>query len=192
MSGIGIRGRAARIVGSVITTLAVALWVGMAGAGAAAAGTVRPLDPPPDGPWGNFLNVNSGLCVGASGGYAVLESCYADVENEVWDVRSSFTASGTTWYQYVNGNGQCLGIAGASKAEDVRLTVKADCGTRSTNPDQFWTLPSLDPGQLTFNYDSIYVMGVKGASTAAGAEILTSNPSCASGGDCHPDQIWLL
>ena len=184
------RRRAARSAGAVIAVLAMLL--GGAAPAMAGPGTIRPMDPPPDGPWGNFLNVNSGLCVGASGGYAVLENCYADVENEVWDVRSSFTVSGTTWYQYVNGNGQCLGIADASTAEDARLTVKADCGSRTANPDQYWSLPSLDPGQLTFNYHSPYVMGVKSASKAAGAEILMSSTYCVSGGDCHPDQIWLL
>jgi hypothetical protein len=188
--------RAAQAAGAVIAVLTalvtVLLCVGATAADAATAGTARPLDPPSDGPWGNFLNVNSGQCVGASGGYAVLESCSADVENEVWDVRSSFTVSGTTWYQYVNGNGDCLGIAGASTAEDARLTVMADCGSRSANPDQYWSLPSLSPGQLVTNYHSPYVMGVKGASKAAGAEILMSSTYRPMGGDCHPDQIWLL
>lgn len=184
--------RAALAAGAVIAALAVLICMSATGADAATAGTVRPLDPPSDGPWGNFLNVNSGLCVGASGGYAVLENCSADVENEVWDLRSSFTVSGTTWNQYVNGDGQCLGIAGASTAEDARLTVRADCGSRTANPDQYWSFPGLSPGQLTLNYHSPYVMGVKGASKAAGAEILMGSTYCPSGGDCHPDQIWLL
>lgn len=192
MSGFKVKRRVAQAVGAVIAVLAVLLCIAAVGAGAAAAGTVRPLDPPSDGPWGNFENVNSGLCVGASGGTAVLENCYADVENEVWGTRSSFTVSGTTWYQYVNGNGQCLGIANASTAEDALLTVKADCGSPTTNPDQFWSLPSLYPGQLTLNYHSPYVIGVRGASKAAGAELLMSSTYCPSGGDCHPDQIWLL
>jgi hypothetical protein len=192
MSATTTRSRAAQAVHALIAVIAVLVAVTVTGVGAAAARPAGPLDPPADGPWGDFLNVNSGLCVGESGGYAVLESCYADVENEVWSLRSSFTVSGTTWYQYVNGKNECLGIAGASTAEYARLTVMADCGSRSANPDQYWSMPSLDPGQLMYNYHSPYVLGVQGASKAAGAEILMSSTYCPSGGDCHPDQIWLL
>jgi len=151
-------------------------------------------DPPPTGPLGNFLNIHSNLCVGVSGGYAVLENCYADTQDELWNLRSTFTdILGVTWYQYVNGNGQCLGIAGASTAEDARVVARDhECGTISTNPDQFWSNPdSVDGGDM-YNFDTQWVLGVQGASTAPGAAILEASTYCSNGGDCHPDQIWLF
>jgi hypothetical protein len=151
-------------------------------------------DPPPTGPLGNFLNVHSNLCVGVSGGYAVLENCYNDTQDEVWSPRSSYTdIFGTTWYQWVNGDDECLSIAGASTAQDARVVARDhECGTVSTNPDQFWSNPDSVNGDDMYNFDTQWVLGVQGGSTASGAPLVEAGTYCPLGNDCHPDQIWLF
>jgi len=112
-----------------------------------------------------IVNYNSGLCLGISGGAddapAVQWNCES-VANQEWHVGAELGSTG--YYQFVNGDGQCLGIAGSSTSEGAR----AYGWTCNGHHDQYW----YATGGVAFNYNSGDVLGVAGGSTAVGAAVV--------------------
>jgi hypothetical protein len=86
--------------------------------------------------------------------------------------------------QLVNGNGACLGVDSGSLNEGANIKAWSCDGTAS----QYWRIlnsPASASGYYYLqNYNSHYVIGVGGASTANGAS-LVQWPQVS-----HPDQYW--
>jgi hypothetical protein len=129
----------------------------------------------PDTPLGSLVNYNSRLCLGITGGQhnaaAVQWNCLTGHPDQQWHTGAANSAG---YYQIVNGDGQCLGVAGGSTAQGAQV-VGWNC-LGPSHPDQYW----LYDGNITcatfyspiFNYKSGRVVGVAGNSTAVGAAVV--------------------
>jgi hypothetical protein len=124
----------------------------------------------------NSLVVSKDLCLGITGGEddapAVLWPCNGS-KNQTWHW-SGETINNSFDQQLVNGNNECLGIAGGSSQNGAEV-VGWSCLTG--HPDQYW-FPDLDAMicganfEPFYNYNSGDVLGVAGNSTTAGASII--------------------
>jgi hypothetical protein len=122
----------------------------------------------------NSLNVGEKLCLGISGGKddapAVQWDCN-DSANQTWHWGDELGDTG--YYQLVNGDDQCLGVAGGSDTEGADVVGWTCLG--SGHPDQYWTLDDAseaDNFYPIFNYHSGYVLGVAGNSYEVGASVV--------------------
>jgi hypothetical protein len=117
-------------------------------------------------------NINSLKCLGITGGEddapAVQWTCNA-AANQGWKTGSCNSAG---WCQIVNGDGECLGIAGGSASEGAQVVGWTCLGTG--HPDQYWGgIPINANWDFAFeNYHSRMVLGVAGGSTAQGAAVV--------------------
>jgi hypothetical protein len=115
-----------------------------------------------------LVNANSDLCLGIAGGAddapAVQWTCN-DSANQAWHWGSSgILGVGLVYYQLINGDGQCLGVAGNSTAEGAQIYGWSCNGAAN----QYWY---ANDGVIT-NYHSSKVVGVAGNSEAVGAAIV--------------------
>ena len=112
------------------------------------------------------INDNSELCLGISGGKndspAVQWNCET-VANQEW--HTGHELGNTPYFQIVNNNNQCLGIAGSSTSAGAR----AYGWTCNGHLDQYW---SADNSGVISNANSGMVLGVAGGSTAVGAAVV--------------------
>lgn len=122
----------------------------------------------------HIVNYHSRLCLGIAGDkndqVAVQWGCINHAD-QIWHWGSQ-NSSHPGFYQLVNGNNSCLGIAGGSRAEGARAVGWTCYG--SAHLDQYWApLPYTCSGYVPLeNLGSGYVMGVAGNSTAQGAPVV--------------------
>ncbi|MFC7895944.1 RICIN domain-containing protein [Streptomyces sp. NPDC057381] len=125
----------------------------VAGAASAALMTVVGLAPTASAAGGHALKNGYGYCLGSLNGanrtVGYMWSCNGN-RDQIWsfnpvgeDVRGGF-------YQVINGNGQCLGVSGASTARGKNISVW-DC---NGNPDQKWYWKSGSSGATIINRNS--------------------------------------
>ena len=111
---------------------------------------------------------HDGLCLGITGGEddapAVQWTCNGSA-NQTWHWGSS-NAAGYT--QLINGDGECLGVAGESTSEGARIYG----WTCNGHPDQYWAVSPYDGYDIFHDYHSGLVLGVAGGSTAVGAAVV--------------------
>jgi len=116
-----------------------------------------------------LFNLNSFLCLGISGGDddapAVQWTC-EEVPNQEWHYGSEYGNSG--YYQLINGDGECLGVAGSSKSQGARVVG----WTCNGHLDQYWQGVGISDGTVFYNYNSGLVLGVAGNSKAVGAAVV--------------------
>lgn len=123
----------------------------------------------------NFINWNDqynkclGIAGGASDADAVLWDCNGHPD-QTWHIgQQNFDG----YYQLINGDNQCLGVAGGSTTEGADIVG----WTCNGHPDQYWLInTNIDCGGgfnpiLNFNAGG-YVVAVAGNSTANGAHIV--------------------
>jgi hypothetical protein len=121
-----------------------------------------------------IFNYHSGLCLGISGDKndqpAVQWNCNGHADQE-WHI-GAFYPDGSGFFQLVNGNNSCLGVAGGSTNEGARVVGWSCYGP--THPDQYWSpLPYYCDGDEPLqNLGSDYVLGVAGNSTQWGAPVV--------------------
>lgn len=112
-----------------------------------------------------IVNYNSGLCLGISGGEddapAVQWTCGA-VSNQEWHQGAELGSTG--YYQQINGDNECLGVAGESLSEGARVYG----WTCNGHPDQYWA----HDGDQFIDWNSSLLLGVAGGSTAVGAAVV--------------------
>jgi Ricin-type beta-trefoil lectin domain len=118
-------------------------------------------------------NLNSGLCLGISGGRdnapAVQWNCNGHPD-QIWQAGSAYGNTGFS--QLINGNGQCLGVAGGSTAAGAHV-VSWTCNT--AHQDQYWRQDNFTCAGGYFpilNLSSNLVLGVSGNSFSAGAAVV--------------------
>jgi hypothetical protein len=138
-----------------------------------------------------IFNWNSGLCLGIYQGHhdapALQWGCNGNPDQSWHWGNPDFP--GSAWYQLVNGDGQCLGVAGGSLSEGARV-VGWDC-LGPNHPDQYWTPDGNQTGLCgAYSYldngnSTGYVLGVGGNSTAWGAPVVQWEPQ----GVCN-NQFW--
>jgi len=121
-----------------------------------------------------------GKCIGIANTWAGSWNCTTNPDQTWhWGKRNPNYAS---YAQLINGNGQCLGVDGASKSMGARIRA----WTCNGNPDQWWTVV-FAPADSNYivNFNSNLVIGIWHASTANGAELVqwTENE--------NGDQFWL-
>lgn len=135
-----------------------------------------------------IVNYKSGRCLGISGGEddapAVLWNCNGSA-NQSWHWDISVVYFGE-YARLVNGDGECLGVAGGSVSEGADIYAWS-CST-DLPYNQFWATQYTDvDGTLWLgNLGSNMVVGVAGGSTANGAQLVQWD------GLAHPDQYWRL
>jgi hypothetical protein len=122
----------------------------------------------------NSLGIDEGLCLGITGGEdekpAVQWTCNESA-NQTWHWGEELGTTG--FWQLINGDGECLGVAGGSEDEGADIVGWTCLGTG--HKDQYWTPDTTYDyeGFLPiFNYKSSYVVGVAGNSTAIGASVV--------------------
>jgi hypothetical protein len=132
-----------------------------------------------------LFNLNSFLCLGISGGKddapAVQWTC-EEVANQEWHYGAEYGNSG--YYQLINGDGECLGVAGSSKSKGARVYG----WTCNGHLDQYWQGVGISDGTVFNNYNSGLVLGVAGNSKAVGAAVV----QWPYGGDVETNlnQFW--
>jgi hypothetical protein len=91
---------------------------------------------------GPIINTHSGLCLGiAANGDAGQWTCTGHAD-QTW--HTGARAGTSTYYQLINGNGQCLGIASANTDEGARA-VSTTCNGHA---DQYW-FAAQSPHQIS-------------------------------------------
>jgi Ricin-type beta-trefoil lectin domain-like len=166
--------------------------LGLAAAAPAGAATSRP-PVPAAGSTDPFevVNYHSGMCLGITGGEddapAVQWPCNG-AANQAWHWGSEDGSTGH--YQLINGDGECLGVAGASTKEGADVVGWTCLGTG--HPDQYWqgnsTLLVCGGDYLPyFDLHSGQVLGVAGNSTSKGASVV----QWPYQGECN-NQFWHL
>jgi hypothetical protein len=103
------------------------------------------------------INTTHQWCLGINSTHnGVLNPC-TFINDQAWFRGGENGTSG--FYQYKNGYGQCLGIAGGSTSNGARV-VGTTCGG-TTHPDQYWSIDYLNSQTYlcyVFNYKSGYLM----------------------------------
>jgi hypothetical protein len=103
------------------------------------------------------INTNHQWCLGiTSSKNGVLATC-TYIHDQAW--HRGKEAGHSSYYQWINAYGQCLGVAGGSKKKGARI-VGARCGG-SSHPDQYWAIDYAGTETYlctVFNYHSGYVM----------------------------------
>ena len=141
-------------------------------------------------PAGSIVNYNSGDCLGILGGAddapAVQWPCDGSA-NQNWNFGSEY-GDDSSYFQLINGDGQCLGVLGGSTSEGASVYGWTCLGP--THPDQYWlkVRSTSDPDYRYFvNLNSGLVLGVAGNSTAEGAPVVQwANQDTAN------NQLWEL
>ena len=163
---------------------------------------------------GGYSNINNEgalaagfqRCIGIDAtGWAGLWNCTGNPDQE-WDLFNPVVATRTvhfdiddttatnwTWYQLQNSNANpnqhCLGVDSGYTSVGARIRSWS-CGSLSSNPDQWWAWSGPDSAgnYYLINYKSGLVVGVLGASTSNGAELVqwtfTTTPNRV------PNQQW--
>ena len=120
-----------------------------------------------------FVNFNTNDCLGILGGAddapAVQWTCDGS-SNQSWTAGSQYPDS--SYFQIVNGDGQCLGVLGGSADEGASVYGWTCLGP--SHPDQYWTLVNSGTSGYfnVVNLNSGLVLGVLGNSTAPGASVV--------------------
>lgn len=175
---------------AITAVLAAALPIGfLAHASAASAASVQPptakgmglvLTPtiPGVGNSGDFNihNANArGKCIGINAsGDAGDWNCTTNPD-QTWHWGAAISSG---WFQLVNRNGKCLGVAGGSDARGARVVAFTCLGTG--HPDQYWALGAAGFGGNNINNFKAFfdpntpaqLIGVSGGSTANGAAVV--------------------
>jgi Ricin-type beta-trefoil lectin domain len=186
---LGIAGTAAATVpgqASVSETTAgptsAAPGLGISARGGALAASPAAADPVPF----EIKNYKSGRCLGIAGGAddapAVLWNCNGS-PNQMWTWDISIVYMGL-YARLVNGDGECLGVAGGSLKEGADI-YGWSCQDAF---NQFWTTTTTGVSgyYYIYNFASQMVVGVSGGSTANGAQLIQWRELT------HPDQYWQL
>jgi Ricin-type beta-trefoil lectin domain len=126
-----------------------------------------------------IVNVGSHLCLGITGGKqdaeAVQYTCEA-AANQEWYWGSTISSVFRQLKNRAFNGDQCLGVAGGSTGEGAEVVGWTCLGTG--HPDQYWWA-EVDGADAPIgpieNYHSHRILGVSGASTKAGAEIVQWN-----------------
>lgn len=120
-----------------------------------------------------IVNYHSGLCLGITGGEddaaAVQWTCNGHPDQQ-WSVGGTNSAG---YYQLVNDDGECLGVAGGATAANSEVVGWSCLGT--SHQDQYWYVDtSISCGGYypIYNYKSGRVLGVSANSTAVGAAVV--------------------
>lgn len=150
---------------------AAAIPAASAGRVSLSAHTVRAAHATPD--VSGFLIFNyDNLCLGISGARdrapAVQWKCEPKAANQLWHL-GSFNRAG--WVQIVNGDDQCLGVAGESQ----QLGAQIYGWTCNGHPDQYW-LPVLTDTYwgdyvVFVNYHSGLDLSIDGCNAVGGAAV---------------------
>jgi Ricin-type beta-trefoil lectin domain len=120
-----------------------------------------------------IVNFNSGYCLGIAGGNddapAVQWTCDGSA-NQSWTQGSEY--GNTSYFQIVNGDGQCLGVLGGSTDEGAPVYGWTCLGPG--HPDQYWTVVKSSTHHYVYfvNLNSGLVLGVSGNSTTQGASVV--------------------
>ncbi len=115
-----------------IALILVAAGAMLAGTtGAATAATITP-SIPTSSP-GPLHNAGSGLCLGIAGNHNAGQWGCTGHSDQTWHAGQT-NADG--YSQLINGNGQCLGVAGANIYDGAQLVGTTCLGT--AHPDQYW------------------------------------------------------
>lgn len=170
-----------------MTAMAAALpLVLLAGSAAASAAPTQPQAARPTGlvmapeiPSTGTFNIHNanalGKCIGIdASGNAGDWNCTSN-RDQTWHWGAAIA---TGWFQLINGNGKCLGVAGGSDAEGARIVAFTCLGTG--HPDQYWALGAAGFGGNNINnYKAFFdpntpaqLIGVQGGSTANGAALI--------------------
>jgi len=158
-----------------ITIVFATMLTALSTAGASATTTADHADP-------FYLNYNSQaagrtLCLGISGGDddapAVQWTCNGHPD-QIWHLGLEWGNS--AYYQLINNDDQCLGVAGGSIAQGARV-VGWTCSTGA--PNQYWSAGSASCGLYHpyYNLGTVLdgtdlVLGVSGNSLEAGASVV--------------------
>jgi Ricin-type beta-trefoil lectin domain-like len=194
MNGRSRRSRLLAIASILGLLCALALVAAPAGAAATARHASTPISisaknaPSIGYPLGFILNW-TGLCLGISGGAddapAVQWYCLNGHPDQQW---STGAGNSGGFYQLINNDGQCLGVAGGSTAQGAQVVGWKCLGT--SHPDQYWfidhAVPMCGPYYPIANYKSGRYLGVAGGSTLAGAKVVIWNYQAT----CN-NQFWL-
>jgi hypothetical protein len=120
------------------------------------------------------VNFHSGRCLGITGGRknapAVQWSCNTHPDQQ-WHWGSQNSAH-HGWFQLINGDGECLGVAAGSKKEGAQVVGWTCDG--SSHLDQYWApVGATCSGYVPLeDLNSGFVLGVSANSTAQGAKIV--------------------
>jgi hypothetical protein len=140
---------------------------------------------PPSGRTGPIVNYATGYCLGTQGGHnntdVVVWTCN-NSKNQTWTEQHTAQIP----QPIKNGNGDCLGVAGGSTSEGAHV-VAWTCQSGALN--QLWTTGTGNECNINNdhywtiqNYETGLVLGVSGASTKEGADVvmwsLQKSPSC--------------
>ena len=115
-----------------------------------------------------------GLCLGLQGGRSDVPAVQFTCEvaaNQDWHWGSELGT--TNYFQLKNGDNQCLAVAAGSKARGAHIYGWRCLGT--SHPDPYWANGADSSGTgngIIINYHSQLVLGVAGASTKPGADIV--------------------
>jgi hypothetical protein len=136
----------------------------------------------------NIHNPNSGRCIGIRpNGYAGIWNCTTNPD-QTWQWQNAISSGGVVWAQLVNGNGMCLGVSAGSTSAGARIRVW-QC---ESVMNQYWSLSNpngtsyiVNLGGLNANgFGGACIIGVRGGSTANGADLVLWAPTGA------PNQFW--
>jgi hypothetical protein len=126
---------------------------------------------------GFLYDAVGGACLGITGGNddapAELWNCLSGHKDQQWHVGSAY---GDGYHQIVNGDGECLGVAGGSHAAGAQVVGWNCLGT--SHGDQYWSISvSSCDGFGDFSLVNLatdtslgvpYVLGTKGGVTTPG------------------------
>ncbi len=135
-----------------------------------------------------IVNYKSGRCLGIAGGAdnapAVLWNCVNGSANQSWHWDISVVIGGV-YARLINGDGECLGVAGGSQKEGADIYGWSCAGDPY---NQFWTTigTGISGYYYIYNWGSDLVIGVAGGSTANGAQLVQWKMLS------HSDQYWNL
>jgi Ricin-type beta-trefoil lectin domain len=132
-----------------------------------------------------LVNYNSGLCLGVNDNTnnAGQWDC-TGAANQTWHWGAEYGESG--YFQLVNGNNRCLGVAAGSTAQGAQVVGWPTCIT--SHQDQYWEVDTdvtCDGYYPIFNLNSGLVLGISANSTANGEPAVQWNYQ----GACN-NQFW--
>lgn len=160
-----------RRIRSILAAIAVAISIVALAAGPANAYPIG----------ASIFNPASGRCVGISNGLAGIWDCTGNAD-QMWHWEDPrWTEYSITWFNIVNGRGECLAVAGADPAPGAQVVGFNNCaGTRSA--DQLWAtfhvLGSIDQLTNLNGYRRMQqgqrggFLGVAGGATNNGARVV--------------------
>jgi hypothetical protein len=175
-----------RLLAVAVALVTIGISLGITAPAGAAVGAPQRAGAPASASGANITDWNGPkigtLCLGIAGGLprspAVQWSCENHAD-QLWATGSEYGSTG--YYQFVNNDHQCLGVAGGSTQEGARVYAW-NCipGAR----DQYWKWGQnfcekvLPLSGVTFDYNPLYnlksgdVLGVSGNSSQVGAPVV--------------------